>query len=435
MNIKPFFSLLLFTFFGLRGITQTAYHFTYTVNKPGITKEEAFFVRYDDGTGFARILSGTALSELTLQEEFPGSATGNPNFSSLYYKVTGAKNIPGGVSAAQTPVFWFKRNAEAQQQYEPWGVQNMPGEGSSGLSAFSSPPRALQLPELKKDRNFVLRFFKQEDVFYKNLFVIKSKGLNAEEAKTVIHLVVVASTNDKTIGPSCKKDMDRMVQTFNDLAVSMGIACKPKTISGAEISKAKLEREIGLLQPAPRDIVVFYYSGHGFRKPKDNRRFPYIDLRSNPNEDYMVASKNMEDIFNDLSAKPGRLKLVLSDCCNTLVDATNAISSPIPNPKGFGLLLNELNYRALFFDPKTTAILMNAAGPGERATSNNEFGGFFSYFFKVSLQTSCGLYKNNVSWNQVFEEVKRNTIYKAEHTYCDKPYIPENICEQTPIIK
>jgi hypothetical protein len=435
MNVKSLLAIFLFTSMALAGSAQTVYHFTYPVIKPGIIKEEAFFVRHDDGTGFARILSGTSLKELTLQEEFPGSATGNPEYSSLYYKVTGAKNIPGGISNAQTPVFWFKRNTAAEQPYEPWGVKDIPGESSSGLSDFSSPPRVLQMQELKKNRDFVLRFFKPEDVFYKNLFVIKSKGLNAEEAKTVIHLLVLASTNDKTIGPSCKKDMDRMVQTFNDLAVSMGIACKPKTISGTEISKARLEKEIGLLQPAPRDIVVFYYSGHGFRKPKDNRRFPYIDLRSNPNEDYMVASKNMEDIFNDLKAKPGRLKLVLSDCCNTLVDATNAISSPIPNPKGFGLLLNELNYRALFFDPKPTALLLNAAGPGERATSNNEFGGFFSYFFKVSLQTSCGFYRNNVGWNQVFEEAKRNTIYKAEHTYCDKPYIPENICEQTPIIK
>ncbi|MBK8686673.1 MAG: caspase family protein [Bacteroidetes bacterium] len=35
-----------------------------------------------------------------------------------------------------------------------------------------------------------------------------------------------------------------------------------------------------MLQPQrDKDIVVFYYSGHGFRQPNDSRRFPFgLDL-------------------------------------------------------------------------------------------------------------------------------------------------------------
>jgi hypothetical protein len=436
MNRKNTAWILILLFPALCTNAQTIYHFTYTFNKPGATTEEAFFVRYDDGTGFARIRSANTLTDIKVEETFPGAVTGNADYSKMYYKVTGAQSIPDGNNTVPTVVFWFRRTASPENDYEPWGVTDAAGEDTSGILLFSVAPRLLKLADLKKDKDFVLRFFKPEDIFYKNLFVVKSKGLNAEELKTKIYLLIVANTNDPIIGASCKKDMERMTQMFQDFSVSIGISPPVvRNLSGAAISKANVEKEMAALKPDPRDIVVFYYSGHGFRKDKDNRRFPYIDLRANPQEDYNIATKNMEDIFEEIQKKPGRLKLVLSDCCNTLVTATNAIGSPIPNKKGFGLFLSEPNYRALFFDAKPRAILMTAAGAGQKATSNNEFGGFFSYYFKTAVETSCGQFRNNVSWNQVFEEVKRNTIYKAEHTYCDKPYIPENICDQVPVIK
>lgn len=431
MNMKRIAGVFIFLCSLLTAGGQSIYHFTYTLNRPGAVAEEAFFVRYDDGTGFARIRTGTVLREIKLQEEFPGTATGNPDYSRVFYKVTGMTSIDG-MNGTTGPTFWFRRVAGLD--YEPWGVKEAAGADTTGLVIFSTPPKLLQLAELKKDPDFVLRFFKPADIFYRNLFVIKPKGLNAEEAKTKIYLLIVANTVDKTIGPSCKKDMDRMVETFNDLARTVGITCVPKTIDGKAISKAKLLAEIAALKPDPRDILVFYYTGHGFRKQKDNRRFPYIDLRSNENEDYNVASMNMEDIFELFKAKPGRVKLVLSDCCNSVVTSSNAISNPLPNKKGIGFMYSELNFRALFFN-KPTAIIMSAASAGELATSNNEFGGFFSYYFKSSLETSCGQFKTNVSWDQLFQEVKKNTIYKAEHTYCSKPYIPENICKQTPVMK
>jgi hypothetical protein len=31
--------------------------------------------------------------------------------------------------------------------------------------------------------------------------------------------------------------------------------------------------------------------------------------------------------------------------------------------------------------------------------------------------------------------VTSQTVSKAQHTYCDKPYIPANLCDQTPVIQ
>ena len=54
------------------------------------------------------------------------------------------------------------------------------------------------------------------------------------------------------------------------------------SISGKTYGKKNAEAAIKKLNPGPNDIVVFYYSGHGFRKAGPNPRFPLIDLRAKP---------------------------------------------------------------------------------------------------------------------------------------------------------
>jgi hypothetical protein len=280
-----------------------------------------------------------------------------------------------------------------------------------------------------------LEYFTTGDTFYKNLFETRTRDLSTVEKNTKIILLVVANINEPTIGPSCLKDRDRTIETFTKLADFLKIKLEYKAISGKEYNKQNVEKEIKNLSPRPNDIVVFYYSGHGFRKPKDNRRFPYIDLRPKPDNTYMVNSLNMEDIYDSIKKKGARLNLVLSDCCNTEVTASNGIGDPVPRKKGLLMNYNLENCRALFFNPKQISILATAADAGQKATSNNEFGGFFSFYFKASLENQLSFFKKNVTWQGLLEEAKKQTIRKAEHTYCARPIAPENICEQYPVWK
>ncbi|MBK7558569.1 MAG: hypothetical protein IPI54_09915 [Chitinophagaceae bacterium] len=92
------------------------------------------------------------------------------------------------------------------------------------------------------------------------------------------------------------------------------------------------------------------------------------------------------------------------------------------------------NCRDLFLNATPTSILAAAAEPGQLATSNKKFGGFFSYFFRSSVESHFSFFKNKVRWEDVFEETKKKTKYKADHTYCSKPYVPANICNQYPYV-
>ena len=149
----------------------------------------------------------------------------------------------------------------------------------------------------------------------------------------------------------------------------------------------------------------------------------------------MVNSVNVEDVYTAIRGKGARLNLVISDCCNTNVESSNAVGNAIPAKKGFSMTWNMDNCRALFLIPMPRSILMSAADRGQKAASNNDFGGFFSFFLKSSMEDQLGFFKTNVSWENILSDTKKNTINKAEHTYCDSPYIPANICEQYPIWK
>ena len=65
-------------------------------------------------------------------------------------------------------------------------------------------------------------------------------------------------------------DKDRNLKMFKDLAEFMGIGFDSKVIFGADFSKQNVASAVNNLQPNAHDLVVFYYSGHGFNDPNAN---------------------------------------------------------------------------------------------------------------------------------------------------------------------
>ncbi len=422
--------------------SQTIYHFEYNLHDTNDNKDyEAFFVRFPNGSGFVRLkykepgMDKFRIVEMNFQEQFYSLSDGTADTNRLFYITTDPKFMTvetGGKFTA--PVFWFLNNAE-KGIIEPTGVSvNEKEPTMNSLTNFKA--EFIKTADLKSD--FVKNFFTVNDDFYTNVFGIKSRGVSAEEKKIKIHLLVVANSNDPSIGDACFKDMNRMVETFEVLADYLSIKIDTATIFGNRYTKTNIEKAIKELDPGPEDIVVFYYSGHGFRKKRDTRRFPYLDFRAKPSDDYKVQSANIEDIFETIRKKGARFNLVFSDCCNNDPDSTNAIGTPIPQSRGAGLDWNVDNCKALFMNPKRESILATAADKWQLASCNNNFGGFFSYFFKSSMETHFSVFKKDVSWETILNEATKQTVFKANHTYCTKPppgrsYGPENKCRQEPV--
>ncbi|MBK8495725.1 MAG: hypothetical protein IPL50_12430 [Chitinophagaceae bacterium] len=85
----------------------------------------------------------------------------------------------------------------------------------------------------------------------------------------------------------------------------------------------------------------------------------------------------MEDVYALIKNKPGRLNLVISDCCNWHLSMSNMQSANIANPRPSPVGLSLENMKALFMDPNRTSLLITAAQKGE-VSAGNAVSGVFS---------------------------------------------------------
>ena len=442
MKLKCKFFAFIFSCLSTGLTAQSFQHFIFKgVLTKDTTTYQSFFVKFKDGTGFMRV-SYTApdtkdqmIVELKMQEQFVLDRQGMAINKFLYYKATGSEIIKGNSSLKLQPVlFWYKINTTTLS-LEPWAVSNetMKTLPVKNNLLVSTP---LLSTELKED--FVEKYFLRKEDFFKALFDTRTKSITPAERDATLHLIIVANTDEKDIGGSCKNDMNRAILTFNDIHEFLGLDNPPviRTVSGNKFSLKAVQDEITRLDPEPNDIVIFYYSGHGFRKPEDKRPYPYLDLRSKTDtvkKAYLAKSLNIEDIFDSIKKKGARFNLVLSDCCNNLVTQTNKTGDPISETKDAGLDWSEDNAKKLFLNPVKQSIIATAAKEGQLATGNLNFGGFFSYFFTAAMHDHFSILKKDISWEKILEQARVKTIEKAERTYCEKPYIRKNICRQIPV--
>lgn len=433
-----FLLVVLFTGYFYAG-AQTAYILKYNLQKANDpTEYSAFFVNYEDGRAMVRVKYKSPVNgemvrmEIDLQEQYSLSKNTLSETTTAFKPVNSrpvppiASNQPNFVA----PVFWFKQNAGTGLQ-EPLGVSLAVTDPESSVNTFLPDVKLVDSMDLK-NKDFVLQYFTENDEFYRSLFKIKTRDLNASQKSTKLILFAVANIRDKKIGEACAKDLDRIVQTFGRVADFLGIRFPPPIIiSGDNYTKQNVEKQLNSLScDTTKDIIVFYFSGHGFRKPGDNRKGPWIDLRPKDDDTYMVNSLHMESIYDIIKKKNARLSLVLADCCNELVKSSNAIGKAPSKKKGLILNWSKANIQTLFLNPKRTSILACASSPGQLSACNPQFGGFFSYFFKTSMENHFSNFKTDVTWDKVFKDVVSQTIYKAKWTWCNDEETVK--CDQTP---
>jgi hypothetical protein len=422
--------------------SQSVYHLQYNFNiaNNSITCQ-SFLLAYNNGSGLARIkytdpvTNRNVIAEMVTAEEFLIDKEGNEDTCTLVIKAVNSKIIRGDSTNKLPLHFFIFRINPSTGYFEPEGI-GLSGNSPDVLPGTFFTARLMEDTALNKA--FVSQFFNKDEDLYVSLFAPRTRGFSVAEKKIKIHLLVVADIEDPEVGPSCNKDMIRAVKIFDSLRKYLGTKnFVTKTISGKELSKKNVQESINNLRPSPNDIVIFYYSGHGYRTAKENRLFPNIKLKTfhTDRQDVLAHSLNMEDIFQSIKKKGARLNLVLSDCCNDDILSTNIIGNKPALMRSSKIEWYENNVRTLLLNKTPVSILATAAESGQRASGNNNYGGFFSHFFITSLENYLSRAKTNVSWEQVLQDAKNETTYKAKRTYCQKPYIPENVCRQSPLYK
>ncbi|NOT52357.1 MAG: caspase family protein [Chitinophagaceae bacterium] len=402
--------------------TQTIYQLKFKSPASGNeTIYEAYFSVSSNGTGFVRIKPANSklIIEMEILEQYANGSTGGFDTSMLVYEGMNAKIVMGDKKAS-IPAFTFWFTLTPENLSEPWGVTETANDPVPEKNNFLST-EFIKSQELIKNKKFVLNFFSDTSSYFKNVFGPKSKGgsLGEEERKnTRMFLVLVASTRDETLMPNCKIDAGKMVGIFSDIAKNvLNIRLFVDSIYGDSYNKPRVEASLKKLKPGKNDIVIFYYSGHGFTDRKETfKDYPFLDLRDptkRPRPDARTQTLNIQDIYDTIIRKGARLNLILSDCCNDTIEAKKSLGPKLPGQKGM-TKANFDNVKALFMNKTPINLLMTAASKDQRAIITPTYSSYFTHFFIESLKTYLSPEKSLPNWFQVLGEAQKQTRLYAD---------------------
>lgn len=424
------------------GYSQSYYYFVNEINAPGdhVYTYKTFLALQPDGRATARIQFNDPVSnELFLYElNLVDSSIETANTTTKYLISSNTPKLIAGShdSAFFVPRFIFKKKYDSLgYYYDPAGAEvKMPDGKWIAVKTNSSQQKTFD--DLRHDAGFVGSFYFETDDFYQYVFDERSRAIPAARDEKMF-LIVVANTEDHSIGESTKTDLDNITGLFTNLAKSLGIVnIIPTFISDNNYNKATVELALKNLEaqrPASKDIIVFYYSGHGFRLPGDCN-YPRMSFRTPENRIKQELGDNMEleAVDKRLKALHARVTIVLGDCCNTDIYANPVIGDDAIKGKGGGTLgnFNLANAQKLFLPAAPVSILIASVKKDHVSLSHPEIGGYYTHFFTAELEKNLWGYYNssslmfggqsNASWLRIIVDASKETADKALRKVCGK---------------
>lgn len=422
------FLIIFQSFLYSQAVYRIDYHYDLDIGREDYS---ALLFCYEDGSGEARIRFIDAenneenIVEVQLEQYTDYNDKGE--ITGLYFATFDPKSIKGTI-INNDDHFIFEK-APDSDEFEPTGVISVDENGNIEIEGEIDDMKILDQADINKA--LFDEFFDPKEDVYVNEVINDTRPVTAPDKLVALHLILVANTLDKKIGKTCETDKKNVLDLFKEIASYLGIVFIPTVISDENFSRTTVLEALNKLSPSPNDIVVFYYSGHGYNS-KSN--FPNIDLRYKSSLDVGGENAmNMEEIYNYILAKKARLNLVISDCCNNEIsDATNEIADA-PSLRSTSVGWSKINAMNLFLKVNNS-IVMTAASKGQLSAGNINDGGFFTSNFLDNIEKSLGKFtsfdQNN--WNFVVTQAKARTIDKAASSRCRMPDKSIKNCNQTP---
>jgi hypothetical protein len=438
MRLKLLFFFVCLLSLQSETFAQSIYQLKYNYHSSrDTTTYNAFFILYEDGSGFMRTVYQTPedkkdmLVEMDLDQEIITDKNDKPDTKKIYITTINPNIIQTDFAQhPDTPVFLFTYNNKTKFM-EPSKLVSIDPNGKKYINPKSTLI-AKQLDRNTITESFLSNYFSPFDSFFVYFNKMQTRSILPPAKDITMHLIIVAGTLDPHIGKECQMDAKRTIDLYTGIKNYLGFQLKIYTIDGQQFSSKNVLDTLDKIKPNPQDIMVFYYTGHGFRMTDDSHLFPYMDLRIDSTKNHITSSLSMERVDSIIRTKNARLNLVFSDCCNADVLAPKIVAPAPMKVKSGGVFWNDINCRNLFLNNNPMSILATAAESGQYATSNPQFGGFFSFFYKSSLEGFCSGPKFFVTWDLILQEVQNNTVKLANRIYCSEPKIPSNKCKQFP---
>ncbi len=418
---------------------QSYYYFVYETEIKGHTNIYKSLINLQpDGSAIARVqYNDIQTGKLYLYEiKLVDSSLAEKSDTTKYLFPVGLAKplLDADVNSFPVPRFKFKKLQDSNRSYyEPSAVEVMI-EGEWVTTKLTSQAEK-SFEDLRKDPDLINSFYFESDAFYQFVFDESTRAIPLAR-KEKMFLLIVANTNDETIGKSVATDLKNISETFTELAKSLGIVnVYSISIKGNEYSKAAVEAGLARIEaqkPTSKDIIIFYFSGHGFRLPNQKSDLALMSFRTPTNRirkevgDYIAVEEVNKRIK---TLKPG-VSIVIADCCNANIYENPVIGADMIRPKG-GSTLGAFNLQSgtkLFFPPSPVSILFGSVHKEHLSVGNPEIGGYFTHYFLAELQKNLWGYfansflsvgaQSNASWLNIGKVARENTYWKSKAKQC-----------------
>lgn len=210
-----------------------------------------------------------------------------------------------------------------------------------------------------------------------------------------LQAILIADTNDASIGISVKKDFDNLKRVVQNVATYTGMKLELQALEGAQVTLANMRAAVNNVKVGTNDTVLFYYSGHGFRTQASKSKYPYLYVSQ--------QGQAFEEIIGELRKKTPRLLIAVTDSCNNLADlpvaaAMRAMSAPPDFKK---------TYSRLWLDA-AGEIIIASSSEGEYAWGDDDVGGYFTKRFLESHETQVNVSNPTVTpgWEPIVNTAK-----------------------------
>lgn len=220
------------------------------------------------------------------------------------------------------------------------------------------------------------------------LFLILTSVVHGEEYLYAL----IAGDTITDIRNSTRHDMSTLRKTVRIIAKKTPFKLRVKLLKGRDLTKYNLKGWINHIPNNRRDVILIYFSGHGYRTDSMTSPWPNLFL---PAKDETFPAEELRQLL--LTRKP-RLGIILLDCCN------NPAKIKFPNfcreknipHNGFRGL------RSLFLESKGLVIATGSKPGGVSFALDN--GSLFTSSFILALKEGADSPK--ISWETILLNTK-----------------------------
>lgn len=232
-------------------------------------------------------------------------------------------------------------------------------------------------------------------IFLSTLFIFLQISYGYAQS---LHMMIVGDTTSNLTFQTLK-DVEFMKGRGRALADELQIPCTFSIFLGKHATSHNILSYIDSNPFDVSDIVIFYFTGHGFRTADKFSKWPNLLFSY---DDQYIA---LDEIVNRLYRIDPQFSLVIADCCNNYIDR----KPHYVNPQLFNYYRSEHHS----FHPKAVdlfkysrgLLVISGAEPGGYSWASDEGGILTAAFFDA-----LGFRSNStVNWDNVLKHVHKNT--------------------------